>query len=228
MESTHILKSEIVNNLKPRYSKTEELLHMISHMIGIVFGVVAMVMTLIKAIEKGNVIGVIASAIYGISVIILYTCSSAYHGIQNEKNKKLFRIFDHCSIYLLIAGTYTVIALSGVLPVHPTAACLMLAGVWSLAILAIVLNAISIEKFKVVSMIVNILAGWLAIFFSKQIIEAISVPGFLFIVAGGVAYTLGAVLYGIGRKKKYFHFIFHLFVLLGTVLQFIPIYMYCL
>ncbi|MDL2292224.1 hemolysin III family protein [Acholeplasma sp. OttesenSCG-928-E16] len=214
--------------VKKRYSNKEENMNTISHIIGAIFGFVVLIMCLIKSSKAFNTLGIISSIIYGLSVILLYSCSSYYHGLKNERLKRIFRVFDHCSIYVLIAGTYTPVALSGMLETHFTSAIIMLLLVWSLAIIAIILNAISIEKFKIVSMVLNLLIGWMAIFFLFDVINAISFAGFMYIISGGIIYTLGAVLYGIGRKKQYFHFIFHIFCLLGTLVHFIGIYQFCL
>ena len=211
-----------------RYSDREELLNMISHIVGALLGLIILIMCLMKTSAAENVLGITSSIIYGLSVIVLYTCSAYYHGLKRISPKRVFRIFDHCSVYLLIAGTYTMVTLSGMVSDDPLYGWLIFGLVWGLAIIGIILNAISIERFKIISMILNLLIGWMAVFFFPFVIEAISLTGFLLILIGGLCYTLGAILYGVGKVKPYFHFIFHIFCLLGTVVQFVGIYMYCI
>ena len=210
----------------PDYTKTEELINMISHIVGAVCGMVFLIILLIVTTKNNNTRGVVSSVVYSLSVMLLYACSAYYHGLKKGAPKKVFRVLDHCSIYLLIAGTYTVIALSGIVPHFKAVGWFMFGSVWALSVLGIVLNAVSIEKFKVISMVLNILIGWFAVFFAGRVIESISVNGFLLVIAGGLCYTIGAVLYGIGKKKRYFHSVFHIFCLAGTIVQFVGIVLY--
>ena len=225
MKKANEIKKERV--VIPNYTRREELINMISHIIGAIFGLVALIILLILSVKHNNTPGIITSIVYSMTIIILYSCSACYHGINDIKPKKVFRVLDHCSIFLLIAGTYTVIAISGVVPVYPIAGYLMFGIVWTLSILGIILNAISIKKFQIISMILNILIGWMAVFFVYYVISSISVEAFILILAGGLCYTIGAILYGIGKRKKYFHSVFHIFCILGTVIQFLGIAIYC-
>ena len=218
-------KSEIVI---PKYSALEEKMNMISHIVGVFFGLVALIMTLIYSSKIGSTAGIITSIVYSLSIIILYACSSYYHGLRNLQYKRIFRVLDHCSIYLLIAGTYTILSVCGVVPIHPAIGWVIFGCVWLMAILGIVLNAINIEKFKIVSLILNILIGWFAVFFSSYVIDAITLPGFMMIVSGGICYTVGAITYAIGKKKRYFHFVFHLLCLVGTIVHFLGIFIFCI
>ena len=213
---------------KKRYSNKEELFNMISHIVGALLGVVILIMCLIRTSQDNNTLGIVGSIIYGLSVIICYSCSAYYHGLRQKTPKKIFRVLDHCSIYLLIAGTYTMVTLSGMVPVVPLYGWLIFGLVWGLAILGIILSAISIERFKIISMILNILIGWMAVFFCFAVIEAITLTGFLLILVGGIAYTLGAILYGIGKRKPYFHFVFHVLCVAGTLVQFIAVLLFCI
>ena len=223
-----VRETNATNLTLPSYNRKEELLNTISHIVGAVLGLAFLIILLIISVNNDNVMGVVSSIIYSITVMILYSCSAYYHGLHQVRPKKVFRVLDHCSIFLLIAGTYTVISLSGVAPVYPAIGWIMFGCVWGLSILGIVLNAISIEKFKIVSMILNIVIGWFCVVFAYYVIDAITLAGFLVILAGGICYTLGAILYGIGKKIQYFHSVFHFFVLAGTIVQFLGIAIYCI
>ena len=210
------------------YTSSEEKMNMISHIVGTALGLVALIVCIILATNNNNIIGIVSSIIYSLSIIVLYACSSYYHGLKIKEYKRIFRVLDHCSIFLLIAGTYTVISLSGITPLYPIVGWLVFGFVWGLAIIGIVLNAINIEKFKVISLILNVVIGWFVMPFSKQLIESISLDGFMLILFGGICYTIGAVIYAVGKKKKYFHFVFHLLCLAGTILHFLSVAFYCL
>ena len=160
-------------------------------------------------------------------MIFLYTMSSIYHGLKpTRKAKKVMQILDHCTIYVLIAGTYTPILLSSIMKVDQVAAWTMLAIVWIFAILGIVLNAIDLKQFRVFSMICYIAMGWCIIFRIDLVIKSLGMTGFILILLGGIIYTLGTILYGIGKKVKYMHSMFHLCVVIGTLLQLIAIILY--
>ena len=160
-------------------------------------------------------------------MIILYTMSSIYHGLKPERTaKKVFQILDHCSIFLLIAGSYTPFALCTIREVDVATGWTIFGVIWGLAILGIILNSIDIKKFKVFSMICYLLMGWCIIIKANLLPEALGMNGLVLLVSGGVAYTVGAVLYGLGKKHKWMHSIFHLFILLGSLLQFFCILLY--
>lgn len=217
------------NTIKiPNYTKGEEVFNMVTHIVGGAgIGITATVLCVIFAALHSNPWAVVGSAIYGAMIIVLYTMSSIYHGLSPRLTaKKVFRVIDHCSIFLLIAGTYTPIALAKIRPVYPVTGWVIFGVVWGVAILGIVANAISIEKFKVFSMICYIGLGWCVVFAWNKTVECIDFWGIFLLLAGGIAYTIGAVLYGIGKKKRYMHSIFHIFVCIGTLLQFFCILFY--
>ena len=144
-----------------------------------------------------------------------------------EKAKKVFQVIDHCSIYFLIAGTYTPIAIGGqIREQNPVLAWIMFGIVWSACAVGVTLTAIDLEKYKVFSMICYILMGWVVVFMIKPVLQILPIPAFWWLLSGGIAYTVGAVLYGIGKKKKWLHSVFHLFVLLGSILQFVCVVFY--
>ena len=160
-------------------------------------------------------------------MILLYTMSSIYHGLNPKRtSKKVFQVLDHCTIYLLIAGSYTPFALCNIREYDTATGWIIFGVIWAMAILGITLNAIDIKKYKVFSMICYLVMGWCIIFKVNILPEILGIPGFILLLAGGITYSIGAILYGVGRKHKYIHSIFHLFILLGSILQFFCILFY--
>ena len=166
--------------------------------------------------------------LYGVSLVTVYSISSIYHGLRPGTGKKVLQVLDHCMIYLLIAGTYTPILVLGFIPVYPVLGWCLLGFEWAVAALAITLTAIDLKKYKVFSMLCYIGLGWAIGPFLKQAYEVMTPGGFWFLLAGGIAYTIGAVLFGLGKKIPWMHFVFHIFVILGSVFQFLSIYLYLL
>ena len=220
-------RTKLKDRVLPTYTKGEEIFNMTSHIVGAVLGIVATVLCVIFAAIHGNIYGIVSGAIYGVTMIILYTMSSIYHGLSSKiYAKRVFQILDHCSIFLLIAGSYTPFALCTIREYDPLAGWLIFGIIWALAILGIVLNSIDIKKFKRFSMICYLAMGWCIIVRVGLLPKLLGIDGFILLVAGGIAYTVGAILYAIGKKRKYMHSIFHLFVLLGSLLQFFCILLY--
>ncbi|MCF0125716.1 MAG: hemolysin III family protein [Clostridia bacterium] len=218
---------KLADRVLPTYTKGEEIFNMTSHIVGGALGIVAIVLCVTFAAIKGNVYGVVSGAIYGVTMTVLYTMSSIYHGLSPKtKAKKVFQILDHCSIFLLIAGSYTPYALCTIRKVNAVAGWTIFGVIWFLAILGIVLNSIDIKKYKVFSMICYLAMGWCIIVKASILPEALGTTGLILLVAGGIVYTIGAILYGLGKKIKYIHSIFHLFILAGSILQFFSILLY--
>ena len=211
--------------LLPSYSRGEEIMNMVTHIVGGGIGIAVLLACVLLA---GTPLSIIGAAIYGGMMIILYGVSSVYHGLRPNIGKKVMQVIDHCTIYFLICGTYTPILLSGFVPVYPILGWGLLVVEWGLAILAATLTAIDLQKYNVFSMICYIVMGWGIIFFLPQAIAVLTKPGFLWLLSGGIAYTLGAVLYGIGSKKPWFHSVFHIFVVLGSILQALAIILFVL
>lgn len=220
-------RTKLRDRILPKYTKGEEIFNMTSHIVGGVLGIVALVLCVVFAAVHGNGYGVVSGAIYGVTMVILYTMSSIYHGLNpKRKAKKVFQVLDHCSIYLLIAGSYTPFALC-ILREYSTALGWTIFGViWFVAILGIILNSIDIKKFRVFSMICYLVMGWCIVFKINLLPELLGTAGFVLLLLGGLAYTIGAILYGLGKKHKYMHSVFHLFILLGSLLQFFTILLY--
>ena len=208
----------------PKYTLGEELMNAISHGLGVLLGITALVLTVVFSAKNHNTIGIVSSCIYGSTMIIMYLMSCIYHALSPKlKAKKVFRVIDHCDIYLFIAGCYTPYCLS---LIGGRTGWIIFAIIWISAIVGVLLNAINLEKFQVPSMIMYLVMGWMIIFSYNSISAVLPKAGLVLLITGGVAYTIGAIFCGIGTKKKYFHSIFHLFVLAGSILQFLSIAMY--
>ena len=204
----------------PNYTKGEEIMNMVTHIVGGALGIVALILGVILA--EGPV-AVTAVVVYGISMICLYTMSSVYHGLRPGTGKRVLQVLDHCTIYFLIAGTYTPIGAVTLAPMCPAIGWGLVAFEWILAALAVVLTAIDLKKYNIFSMICYIGMGWAVLPFMPQTRQVLGNAGFLWLLWGGIAYTVGAVLYGIGSKKRWFHSVFHIFVVLGSLLQLVCI-----
>ncbi len=212
----------------PNYTLGEELLNAISHGAGACLSIVGLVLCILQAARHGNTYGVVTSIIYGISMISVFTISCVYHAMMPGFAKKVLQVVDHCTIYFLIVGTYTVIVLSALRPVYPVLGWGLFIFEWALLALATTLTAIDLKKYNAFSMSCYIGMGWAIIPFWKQVLEVLSLPGFLLLLGGGIAYTIGAILYGLGKKKKWMHGVFHIFVVLGAFLQFLTVLLYAL
>ena len=223
-------RTKLIDRKLPGYTKGEEIFNMVSHIVGGGFGVIALATCVIYAFLFSDVYGIVGSFIYGISMIMLYTMSSIYHGLHIGTAKKVFQVIDHCTIFILIAGTYTPIVLCSIRSVNAPLGWGIFGFVWGVSILGIVLNAIDLKKYATFSMICYIGLGWCIVFGGKAALTAIPFGGMMYILAGGIAYTVGAVFYGGAAKKKwrYIHSVFHLFVVLGSILQYIAIIFYIL
>ena len=218
---------KLKDRVLPTYTRGEEIFNMVSHIVGAGLGVIFTILCVVVAANHNNVYGIISGLIYGISMIVLYTMSSIYHGLNPDITaKKVFQVIDHCTIFVLIAGSYTPFALCTFRSYDPAFGWGLFIVIWALAILGIVLNAIDLRRYRVFSMICYIAMGWCIIFRVSLLPELLGTTGVALLVAGGVAYTLGAILYGVGVKIKYFHSIFHLFIVLGSILQFFSILLY--
>lgn len=221
-------RTKLADRQLPAYTKGEEVMNTVTHIVGGGLGIVALVLCTLKAVLNRNMLGTVGSVIYGSTMVALYAVSSIYHGLRPGTGKKVMQIIDHCTIYLLIAGTYTPIMLSAFVPVCPALGWGLLAAEWILAAVATTLTAIDLRHYRVFSMICYITMGWGIIFFLPQAMEILTVPGFLLLLSGGIVYTVGAILFGIGVKVRWMHSVFHIFVVLGSFLQFLSIIIYAL
>lgn len=220
-------RTKLADRVLPTYTKGEEILNAVSHMLGAILGIVALVLCIIQATKHNNLYGVVSAIIYGLSMILLYTMSSIYHALSpNVTGKKVLQILDHCSIFLLIAGTYTPFALCTLREYNTSTGWTIFAVIWLMAIIGIIFNAIDLKKYKKFSMFCYLLMGWCIIFKAYLLPELLTKVGFWLVLSGGVVYTIGAIFYGIGKKKKYMHTVFHFFILAGSLLQFFCVLWY--
>ena len=221
-------RTKLKDRILPDYTRGEELMNTVTHIVGAVLGIAALILCILQAATKGNVWGVVGASIYGASMIALYCASSVYHGMRPGMGKLVMQVIDHCTIYFLIAGTYTPILLSAIRPEFPGLCWGLLGFVWGLAIIAVVLTAIDLKKYNVFSMACYVGIGWAILPFMRQTLQVLTAPGFLLLLFGGIAYTVGAVLYGLGGKRRWMHSVFHIFVVLGSTLQFLSVWLYAL
>ena len=219
-------RTKLCDRCLPNYSRGEERLNMISHIVGAVFGAAALLHCLLRSAMRGNGWGMAASAIYGVSLIALYTVSSVYHGLRPNMGKRVMQVIDHCVIFLLIAGTYTPVLLGGIRNDSPAWCWSLFGTVWGCAVLGIVFTAIDMKRYEKPAMFLYLAMGWCIIMAIKPALASIPLPGLLWILAGGVAYTIGAGLYAMGARRRYIHSVFHLFVVAGSILQFFGIFFY--
>ena len=221
-------RTKLCDRLLPSYTRKEEVFNMVSHIVGGGLGVAALVLCVVLSAARRDPWAVVGSAIYGASLVVLYTMSGIYHGLVKEKAKKVMQVLDHCTIYFLIGGTYTPILLCSIRRVS-SAWCWVLFGiVWGLAALGATFAAIDHKKFSKLTMCIYIGMGWCVVIAARVTVEAIPLMGLVWLLLGGVAYTVGAVLYGIGKKRRYIHSVFHIFCVLGSVCQFMCIFFYVL
>lgn len=211
--------------LSKNYTKKEELINGITHALGVLFGIVALSILLYMAVKKGNIPSIVGFSIYGACIILMFLSSTLYHSITVEKAKKVLRVFDHSSIFLFIAGTYTPVVL---LTLKGPLRLGMLVGIWVIAISGVGFKIFTFgkfDKFKALSLILYIGMGWVAILPIKAIINATSIHFFFWILGGGLLYTIGTIFYGV-KKIPYNHAIWHLFVLAASVTHFLGIVFY--
>lgn len=223
------MRTKLRDRKLPDYTRGEEIFNMVSHIAGGALGIAALVLCVVFAAIRHNTYGVVGSSIYGFTLVLLYTMSSLYHGISPKLTaKKVFQVIDHCSIFMLIAGTYTPICFCIIQRLSPALGWTVFGIIWGMAALGIVLNSIDLKQFEKFSMICYLGMGWCIIVSAKNLLTVLGVGGIVFLVAGGVAYTVGAVFFVIGKNKKYAHSVFHLFVVLGSLLHFLCIFFFAI
>jgi hemolysin III len=201
---------------------SEETANSISHGLGLILAVVALPVLVVSATRAGSAGFIVGVSVFGATMVLLYLASTLYHSLTHEAAKQLFRLFDHTAIFLLIAGTYTPFAL-GVL--RGPWGWTLLVIVWTLAILGITLKLVAGHRHSRITIGLYVLMGWLAVVAIKPILALVPVPGILLILAGGIAYTGGLAFFA-AHRLRYNHFIWHLFVLIGTACHFLAVLWY--
>ena len=223
-------RTKLIDRKLPDYTRGEEIFNMVSHIVGGGFGVIALATCVIRAFINHDAFQIVSAFIYGISMVLLYTMSSVYHGLKHEMAKKVMQVIDHCSVFLLIAGTYTPITLVTLREAKPWLGWTIFGVVWGVSALGITLNAIDHKKYNIFSMICYLALGWCIILPGKTAIALLQKYAFMLILLGGILYTVGAALYGIAGRKtvRYMHSVFHIFVVFGSITQYLAIIIYIL
>lgn len=222
-----MVRTKLSDRILPTYTKGEEVFNMVSHIVGGAIGLAGLVLCVIFAATNGNGYGVVSSAIFGSTLILLYTMSSIYHGLNPQrKAKKVFQIIDHCSIFLLIAGSYTPFALCTLREYSPALGWTIFGVVWAMALIGIVFNSIDLKKYKKFSMICYLAMGWCIVIRGNLLPQLLGTTGFTLLLIGGIIYTIGALLYGLGKKHKWMHSIFHLACVVGSLLHVLCVLLY--
>jgi hemolysin III len=203
-------------------SRKEEVANSISHGVGVILSLAALVMLAFFAGRYGNGISLLSLSIYGVSLLVLYAASTLYHGFRGQRSKSIFRVIDHSAVYLLIAGTYTPVAL---LALRGGVGWVLFGVVWTLAAGGIIGRLLFLEKFKTFSVILYLVMGWLVLAVYDPLMDTAPKGLFKWLLAGGLCYTLGVIFY-IFKRVPYFHFVWHLFVLAGSIVHFLGILFY--
>ncbi len=218
----------------PKYSLGEEISNSITHGIGSIFFIIATILMGIKAAPTNDPLIISAAIIYGVCMVIMFTMSSVYHGLARNNGKRVLRVLDHNAVFIAIAGSYTAYTLIAMTPVDiwgwgtGVVGYIMFSVVWICTILGITFNSIHIKKYAKLSMFLYIMIGWIIIFAFVPLYEILGFTCVMLIVGGGISYTVGAVVYAFGKKARYIHTIFHVFVLIGALLMFVSIYLFVL
>ena len=207
-----------------QYWKRQELANSVTHGLGIALSVAGLVVLVVLAGLHATVWHVVSFSIYGASLILLYTSSTLYHSVHSPRLKRIFRILDHSSIYLLIAGSYTPFVLVNL---RGRWGWSLFGVIWALSLIGIFVKAFFTGRFKAVSTAVYLLMGWLVVIAIKPLAHAMPIGGIAWLLAGGLAYTLGAVIY-LRKRIPYHHAVWHLFVLAGSICQYFAVLLYVL
>lgn len=206
------------------YSPIEEKINIISHTIGLILSIVALILLVTHANLHGDLWHIVSFSIFGASLIILYAASTFYHSAKKSELRNRLKIIDHASIYVLIAGTYTPFTL---VTLNGTIGWVIFGTSWGLALTGIILKLFFTGKYNLISTIMYVLMGWVIVFAIKPLINNLPLEGLLWLFAGGISYTIGAILYSI-KKIKFSHAIFHMFVLIGSFCHFMSVFFYVL
>lgn len=205
-----------------KYLVFNEVLNAITHGIGVILSIVGLVFLVQKGLEYGGAVEVTSYTVYGSTLILLYLSSTLYHSLTFTRARKVFRVIDHCSIFLLIAGTYTPYTL---ITIGGRLGAILTSIIWLIALLGVVYKTVWFKKFQGLSVWLYIAMGWISLFFLNYLYQGLGTRGFIWLMAGGVAFTVGALFYRL-KHVKYMHVVWHLFVLTGTVCMFFSIYLY--
>ena len=221
-------RTPLRERILPDYTRGEEIINMVTHIVGGAVGLLILIGSILIGAMHRDPWAIVSGSIYGFLTCTLFVVSSVYHGLRDGMGKRVMQVIDHCTIYYMIAGTYTPVLLVGIRQ-QSAVACWVVFGIeWGCATAAAALTAIDLKKYARMSMVCYIAMGWAVIAIVKMTVNAMTLPGFLWLLGGGLCYTVGAVLYGLGKKHRYMHSVFHCFVNLGSLLQALAILFYVL
>ncbi|MFC6253396.1 hemolysin III family protein [Secundilactobacillus hailunensis] len=205
-----------------RYQIVNEVLNAVTHGIGVGLSIAGLVLLIIRGVQEGGAMRITTYAIYGAILVIFYLASTLFHSLYFTRASHLFQIFDHCAIYLLIAGTYTPYCL---VVIKGTLGWVIFGVIWAMAVLGVIYKCLWLGKFQKLSTVIYVIMGWFCVLGFKQLFVGLGLHGFMLLVLGGVAFTVGAVIYSF-KGIKFGHVIWHLFVLLGTILMYFSVLLY--
>ena len=225
---TRTKRTPLRERILPDYTHGEELMNMITHIVGGAAGLLILIGSILIGAKHRDPWAIVSGSVYGVLTCALFVISSVYHCLPDGMGKRVMQVIDHCTIYFMIAGTYTPVLLVGIRKESPVAAWIVFGIEWGCAMIAATLTAIDLKKYKVFSMICYLAMGWAIVAIISPTFRVLGLRGFLWLLGGGICYTIGAVLYGLGKKYRYMHSVFHLFVNAGSLLQAIAILLYVL
>lgn len=223
-----MLRTPLSKRKLPSYTRGEEIFNMTSHIVGGAFGILVLVLCAVFGALRKNYSGVVSGVIYGAMMIFLYSVSAIYHGLKSEMPKKVFQVLDHCTIYALILGTYMPILMTGIRKQHPTLFLVYIIVLPIITAFGVTFTAIDFHKYAPIAMSCYFIVGWCALFAFKPMMLTYGIRFLFWLLIGGIAYTTGMIFFKMGITKKYMHSVFHLFILAGSVLQFVGIFKYCI
>ena len=221
-------RTKLADRQLPDYTRGEEIANMTTHIVGGAFGIVALVLCTVFSLLCHNYWGFAGGLVYGIMMIYLYTISSIYHGLIAERPKKVFQVLDHCSIFAMILGSYVPILLTGVRQQNIVIFIIVSALVVIGTAICVPFTAIDLKRYAKVSMTGYFVIGWAALLMLWPLYRFYGIEMVLWLIAGGAAYSFGIIFYAKGVHKRYYHTIFHLFILAGSALQFVAIFKFCI
>ena len=214
--------------LLPDYTRGEEIMNTVTHIIGGAVALLILIGSVLIGAAHKDAWAITCGSIYGFMSCCLFVISSVYHGLPDGMGKRVMQVIDHCTIYFMIAGTYTPVLLVGIRKESVPAAWIVFGIEWACAVTAATLTAIDLKKYKNLSMICYLAMGWAVVSILGMTLRVMTLPGFLWLLSGGLCYTVGAVFYGLGKQRRYMHGVFHLFVNAGSLLQAVAILRYVL
>lgn len=220
-------RTKLEDRRLPNYTRGEEIFNMVTHIVGGGFGVIVLSLCVTISVLRRNGWSLAGGIVYGVMTIFLYTVSSVYHGLKPERAKKVMQVLDHCMIYAMIVGTYAPILLTGLREKRPLLAIVLGVVILAMTTVGVTFTAIDFHRYKVLATGGYFVLGWSALFSIKSIAQTFGNGLVFWLVVGGVVYTISMIFFGLGIKRRWHHSVFHIFIVIGSVLQFVGIYKYC-